>query len=665
MTIDEVPTHKARTVSAHCATFAPSLLASITAPEDLSHLDATQLAVLVREIRQFLIAKVSATGGHLGPNLGVVELTIALHRVFDSPNDRILFDTGHQTYVHKLLTGRHAEFDRLRQAGGLSGYPSRRESVHDIIENSHASTALSYADGLAKAHALRPDTHTETADRHIVAVVGDGALTGGMCWEALNNISAAPDRPVIIVLNDNGRSYAPTIGGLAQHLTTLRHTNTGHTNTGQRGADASQPPRTLFEQLGLAYLGPVDGHDIAATEQALRHAAALRRPVVVHCVTVKGKGYRPAETDLTDCMHSVGVLDPGTGRSAAPGTRTWTDVFANHLCTLGGDDRKVVAITAAMPGPTGLHRFGDAFPDRMFDVGISEQHALTSAAGLALGGLHPVVAIYATFLGRAFDQILMDLALHQLPVTIVLDRAGITGPDGPSHHGMWDLAMLSAVPGLRVAAPRDPARLRELFTEAVHDSTGPTVLRFPKATAGTDLPTVAHMDGLDILHRSTHRPLDVLLVATGVTAAPCLQAADILQRRGIGVTVVDPRWVVPIHPTLIHLAARHQLTVTIEDALRVGGVGAAIAQACADASLNTAVVNLGLPRAFLAHGQRADLLAAHGLDADGIAEAATLRLGMCKTSASGYKGGIDHDHYVDDDDCPWDIASVGSHPAVT
>jgi 1-deoxy-D-xylulose-5-phosphate synthase len=599
------------------ATFTPSLLASVTTPADLRHLDATQLAVLAREIREFLIAKVSATGGHLGPNLGVVELSIALHRVFDSPNDRILFDTGHQTYVHKLLTGRHAEFDRLRQASGLSGYPCRGESVHDIVENSHASTALSYADGLAKAHALRG----ETADRHVVAVVGDGALTGGMCWEALNNISAAPQRPMVIVLNDNGRSYAPTVGGLAQHLSALRHGDTT-----RHPMRTSPPPRTLFEQLGLAYLGPVDGHDIAATEQALRHAAALDRPVVVHCVTVKGKGYRPAEADLADRMHTVGVLNPRTGRPAAPGTRTWTDVFANHLCALGADHRNIVAITAAMPGPTGLYRFGDAFPDRMFDVGISEQHALTSAAGLALGGLHPIVAIYATFLGRAFDQILMDLALHRLPVTLVLDRAGITGPDGPSHHGMWDLAILSAVPGLRVAAPRDPARLRELLTEAVHDNTGPTVLRFPKATADTDVAAIVRMDGLDILHRGTHRPLDVLLVATGVTATPCLHAADILQRRGIGVTVVDPRWVLPIHPTLIHLAARHHLTVTIEDALRVGGAGTALAQACTDANLSATVVNLGLPRAFLTHGKRADLLAAHGLDADGIAGAVTLQL---------------------------------------
>jgi 1-deoxy-D-xylulose-5-phosphate synthase len=600
-----------------------SLLASITAPADLRHLDAEQLATLCGEIRDFLIAKVTASGGHLGPNLGVVELSIALHRVFDSPHDRILFDTGHQAYVHKLLTGRRGEFDQLRQAGGLSGYPCRGESVHDVIENSHASTALSYADGLAKAHELRG----ETDDRHVVAVVGDGALTGGMCWEALNNISGAPARPVVIVLNDNGRSYAPTVGGLAQHLQALRENTTARPRSA-----AAHPPGSVFEQLGLAYLGPVDGHDIAATEQALRRAVALRRPVVVHCVTVKGKGYRPAETDLAERMHAVGVINPDTGRPAVREARTWTDVFTDQLCSLGADHGTLVAITAAMPGPTGLHRFGEAFPDRMFDVGISEQHALTSAAGLALGGLHPVVAVYSTFLSRAFDQVLMDLALHRLPVTIVLDRAGVTGPDGPSHHGMWDLAILSAVPGLRIAAPRDPARLRELLSEALTDGAGPTVLRFPKARAGPDLPAITRMDGLDILYRGERLPLDVLVVSTGAMATCCLAAAAVLDRRGIGVTVVDPRWVIPVHPTLIHLVARHRLTVTVEDGVRVNGAGAALAQECTDASLGAVIVTLGLPRAFLPHGTRADLLRAYGLDPDSIAGRVTRELARLNTT---------------------------------
>jgi 1-deoxy-D-xylulose-5-phosphate synthase len=571
------------------------------------------LATLAQEIRGFLIAKVTVTGGHLGPNLGMVELSIALHRVFDSPTDRLLFDVGHQAYVHKILTGRHVGFDRLRQRGGLSGYPSQGESVHDIIENSHASTALSYADGLARAHALRGERA-----RRVVAVVGDGALTGGMAWEALNNIGGARQRPVIIVLNDNGRSYAPTIGGLAQHLTALRHPGNGThpTSTASR--------RTLFEVLGIAYLGPIDGHDIAAAEAALRQAVTLGRPVVVHCVTVKGKGYPPAEADRADCLHAVGVLDPTTEAPTVPSARTWTTVFADELHALGAQRDDVVAITAAMPGPTGLARFAEAFPDRMVDVGISEQHAVTCAAGLALGGMHPVVAIYSTFLNRAVDQILMDVALHRLPVTIVADRAGVTGPDGPSHHGMWDLPILSIVPGLRVAAPRDPAQLRELLREAVNDTTGPTMLRFPKATAGPELPALARMDGIDILHRGPGLPLEVLLVATGVMAVPCLQAAGALAERGVGVTVVDPRWVIPVNPTLTHLATRHRLVVTVQDAVGAGGTGAALAQACIEAGVATLVHNLGLPGEFLPHASRAELLVEHGLTGDAIARA-TLR----------------------------------------
>ena len=584
----------------------PRLLANITGPADVRRLDPAELPRLAAEIRELLVAKVSATGGHLGPNLGVVELTLALHRVFDSPRDVLVFDTGHQAYVHKILTGRHTGFDGLRQAGGLSGYPSRSESAHDVIENSHASTALSYADGVAKAHALRGRT-----DRHVVAVVGDGALTGGMCWEALNNIGAA-GRPVVVVLNDNTRSYEPTVGGLPKHLTRLR----------ARSAGAPHAPN-LFEQLGLDYLGPIDGHDPRGLDQALHAARSLRHPVVVHCVTRKGKGYPPAEQDEADCLHAVGVIDPATGQTAGAANPTWTSVFGQELVAIAHQRPDVVAVTAAMRRPVGLHPFAHAFPDRVFDDGMAEQHAVTSAAGFALGGLHPVVAIYSTFLTRAIDQVLMDVALHQLPVTFVLDRAGITGPDGPSHHGMWDTTLLAAVPGLRTAAPRDPARLRELLGEALRTTDGPTLLRFPKATAGPDIPAIARMDGMDILHRGTGTPLDVLLVAHGVMAAPCLAAADALHQQGIGVTVVDPRWVRPVDPALVHLAARHRYAVTVEDAVRLGGAGTALAQACTDAGVTTPVRNLGLPPAFLPHDTRTALLSTHRLDAEGITHTVT------------------------------------------
>ncbi|MFI1801075.1 1-deoxy-D-xylulose-5-phosphate synthase [Streptomyces sp. NPDC020379] len=642
------------------------LLSALTTPKDLRGLTHDNLSALASEIRAFLIGTVCATGGHLGPNLGVVELSIALHRVFDSPRDTVLFDIGHQGYVHKLLTGRAEGFDRLRQAGGPSGYLSQAESEHDVIENSHASTVLSYADGLAKARHL-----TGESDRAVVAVVGDGALTGGMCWEALNNLGGAPDRPVVIVLNDNTRSYAPTIGALADHLqhlrgaapdsvdwliraeqrTGVRATGPGNASiTGREegsrsgqdtcgdlfdGLGSARPSgdgdgdgivlpgplpvaRNLFHLLGFAYLGPVDGHHLPSLEEALSMARDLRRPVVVHAVTAKGRGYTPAEADPADCMHAVGTLDPATGRpSTVSTTPSWTSVFAGELCELGERHENIVAITAAMPGPTGLARFGERFPHRFFDVGIAEQHAVTSAAGLALGGFHPVVAVYATFLGRAFDQVLMDVALHRLPVTFVLDRAGITGPDGPSHHGMWDLTLLGAVPGMRVGVPRDATRLRELLTEAVTHTSGPTALRFPKAAVTDDIPALKRLGSVEDLHHCRTR--DVLLVAVGPLAKPAVEAARYLEGQGIGVTVADPRWVLPVPPELTELATAHRLVVTVEDNTRAGGAGTAVARAVADAGSRVPVRVLGLPGRFIAHGTRPDILAACGLTAQGIA----------------------------------------------
>ncbi|XRQ14256.1 1-deoxy-D-xylulose-5-phosphate synthase [Actinomadura welshii] len=591
-----------------------ALLEGIRDPADLRELPAEELPALAEEIRGFLVRAVARTGGHMGPNLGVVELTVALHRVFTSPRDKIIFDTGHQSYVHKLLTGRADGFAGLRQRGGLSGYPSQAESVHDLVENSHASTALAYADGLAKANQRRG-----LADRSVVAVIGDGALTGGLAWEGLNNLVCAPDRPVIVVLNDNGRSYAPTVGGLGRHLHELRGSSGSWLDVYTRGGHAAE--NNLFTHMGFGYIGPIDGHDVADCERALEAARAMRRPVVVHVVSRKGHGYAPAENDQADHMHGIGKIDPETGEAAPSSGTSWTKVFADELCAVGEHHDEVVAITAAMPGPTGLAAFAERFPDRMYDVGIAEQHAACSAAGLALGGLHPVVAVYSTFLNRAFDQVVMDVALHRLPVTFVLDRAGITGPDGASHHGMWDLSILGAVPGLRVAAPRDPARLRELLREAVEATDGPTVLRFPKATAGADIDAVARIDGMDVLRRSRSLPLDVLIVSTGVLAEPCLQAADILEDLGVGVTVVDPRWVIPANPALTGLAARHALVVTAEDAGRTGGAGACLVQACADAGVLTPIRNLGLPRAFIDHGDRPGLLADAGLSGERIAQA--------------------------------------------
>jgi 1-deoxy-D-xylulose-5-phosphate synthase len=594
----------------------PGVLRELAGPADLRRLSPPQLLALAAEIRTFLVEQVSRTGGHLGPNLGVVELTIALHRVFDSPRDVLLFDTGHQAYVHKMLTGRCADFESLRQAGGLSGYPSRAESAHDVIENSHASTALSYADGLAKAFALRG------TDRRVVALVGDGALTGGMCWEALNNLGAAPRRPVVVVLNDNGRSYAPTVGGIARHLAELR--------------DSGGVGPTLFEDLGLAYLGPVDGHDVAAVETALRRAAALGRPVVVHCVTRKGAGYEPAESHEGDRLHAVDAARPlGAPRPAGPAT--WTAVFGEEIAAIGADRPDVVCLTAAMLLPTGLGAFAARYPERVFDVGIAEQHAVTSAAGLALGGLHPVVAVYATFLGRAFDQVLTDVAMHRLPVTFVLDRAGVTGPDGPSHHGMWDASVLPVVPGLRVAAPRDPASLRELLREAVDVADGPTAIRYPKAAAGPDLPALRRTGRCDVLREDP--AARVLLVAVGPLAAPCLAAAADLAAQGVPVTVVDPRWIAPLDPALVKLAGAHRLVLAVEDTATTGALGARLAQALAAAETgdppggaDTRVATFALPTAFLPHGRREDILRAHGLDAAGIATTVLKRLARLRAA---------------------------------
>jgi 1-deoxy-D-xylulose-5-phosphate synthase len=618
------------------------LLGSIRGPDDLKRLEPARLPALAGEIREFLVDSVAKTGGHLGPNLGVVELTIALHRVFDSPQDVLLWDTGHQAYVHKMLTGRSAGFGGLRQAGGLSGYPSRAESEHDVIENSHASTALSYADGLAKAFELRGE-----GDRAVVAVVGDGALTGGMCWEALNNIAAAPERPVVIVVNDNGRSYAPTVGGLAQHLNALRlspsyeqvldlvKTSLSRTpfvggplyealHGMKKGIKDLLQPQVMFEDLGLKYVGPIDGHDIGAVEDALRRARGFGAPVIVHCVTQKGHGYPPAENDEADNFHGISVIDPVTGKPIGVAPPSWTHVFAEEMVAIGHERPDVVAVTAAMLRPVGLHPFSCAFPERVFDVGIAEQHAVTSAAGLATGGLHPVVCVYATFLNRAFDQVLMDVALHRLPVTFVLDRAGVTGDDGASHNGMWDLSVLGVVPGMRVAAPRDATRLRELLREAVACDDGPTALRFPKAQAGRDVDAIGRIGTTDVLH--AHVDADVLVVAAGALAPDAVAAAERLRRHHVAATVVDPRWLLPVDPALVQLAAAHRLVVTVEDGGVAGGYGDAFARALRSADVRVDVMSLGLPQEFLAHGNRAGLLASYGLDADGIAAAVLGRL---------------------------------------
>jgi 1-deoxy-D-xylulose-5-phosphate synthase len=610
------------------------LLGQITSPRDVKRLRPEELSVLATEIRDFLVAKVSRTGGHLGPNLGVVELTLALHRVFDSPKDRILFDTGHQAYVHKIVTGRQDGFDLLRQRGGLSGYPNQAESEHDIIENSHASTALSYADGLAKAFALRGER------RHVVAVVGDGALTGGMCWEALNNIAGAKN-PVVIVVNDNGRSYSPTIGGLADHLAALR-LNPGYEkvldlvkdalartplvgpplyetlHAVKKGIKDAVAPQAMFEDLGIKYVGPVDGHDIAAVESALRRAKRFGEPVIVHAVTRKGYGYRPAEDDEADCLHGPGgAFDVETGKLLAPPSLKWTSVFAEELVAVADERADIVGITAAMAHPTGIAKLAAKYPERAFDVGIAEQHAATSAAGLAIGGLHPVVAVYATFLNRAFDQVLLDVAMHRLPVTFVLDRAGITGPDGPSHYGIWDMAVFGTVPGLRMAAPRDAATLRDEFREAVGIEDGPTIVRFPTGSVPADLPAIDRVGQVDVLARDERK--DILLVSVGAFAHLAVEAADRIREQGYGVTVVDPRWVRPVPVELAGLAGGYRLVVTVEDGVRTNGVGSALAQAMRDAGVSTPLRDLGVPCGWHPQGNRQEVLASVGLTAQDVA----------------------------------------------
>jgi 1-deoxy-D-xylulose-5-phosphate synthase len=612
-----------------------AILDSVNGPGDLKSLTHKQLLELAQEIRDFLIAKVAKTGGHLGPNLGVVETTIAIHKVFDSPNDSIVFDTGHQSYVHKMLTGRK-DFDTLRQKDGLAGYPQRSESVHDIVESSHASSSLSWADGIAKAYKL-----TEQNDRYVIAVVGDGALTGGMTWEALNNITDDNDRKLVIVVNDNGRSYAPTIGGLARYLNGIRTekfyrrlyrlskkvffkfgTIGRMAYSTLRGAGkgllGSFAPKGMFPNLDLKYIGPVDGHDLHAMEAALKQAKKYANPVIVHAITQKGKGYDPAVSDEADQFHAVGQIDPDTGVSIeSSGKKSWTSVFADELVTIADNNKSVVGITAAMLIPVGMHKFAAKYPDRVFDVGIAEQHAVASSAGMAFGGLHPVVAVYATFMNRAFDQVLMDVALHKAGVTFVLDRAGVTGPDGASHHGMWDLAMLQIVPGIRIASPRDETRLREQLAEAVAISDAPTVIRFSKGTVANELPAIRRLeDGVDVLHESSAK--DVLILTVGAMAETGIQVAKMLSDQGIGSTVVDPRWVIPVPKSIVKMAADHRLVVTIEDGIRVGGIGTRVRQDLRAAQIDTALSEIGLPDEFLEHASRNEILERVGLTAQSI-----------------------------------------------
>ena len=610
------------------------MLETIKSPADLQGLSYEQLTELSAEIRQFLITKVSKTGGHLGPNLGVVELTIAIHRTFDSPKDVVLFDTGHQSYVHKILTGRADQFDGLRQRGGIAGYPNRAESEHDVIENSHASTALSWGDGISRGFAI-----TNQIDRSVVVVVGDGALTGGMSWEALNNIAASNDRNLVVIVNDNERSYSPTIGGLATYLATLRVTR-GYekfldwgkevlTKTPvvgnpiyetlhgmKKGIKDIIAPQGMFEDLGLKYVGPIDGHDLVAMERALTQAKEFGQPVLVHVITEKGKGHQPAIEDQAEKFHAVGVVDPETGTPLGKSTTSWTNIFSEEMLAIGEEREDIVALTAAMLGPTGLDKFQEKFPMRTIDVGIAEQHAVTSAAGLAFTGLHPVIAVYSTFLNRAFDQLLLDVALHKAGVTFVLDRSGVTGDDGPSHHGIWDLALTGIIPTMRVAAPRDASRLRETLREALEVSDAPTAIRFPKGAVTKDIPAFERRDGVDVLYRG--ESADVLLVSIGAMAAIAVEAASQAYREGVGVTVIDPRWVKPIPESLITMARRYKSVVVLEDGIKHAGIASSISEAFREAGLNVAIHSIGIPLEFIEHSKRSEILDDLGINAQKI-----------------------------------------------
>ena len=610
------------------------MLESIKSPADVKALDSAQLIALSEEIRHFLIEKVSKTGGHLGPNLGVVELTLAIHRVFNSPSDVVLFDTGHQSYVHKMLTGRAADFDGLRQRGGIAGYPNRSESEHDVIENSHASTALSWGDGISYGFA-----QTGQSDRHVVVVVGDGALTGGMSWEALNNIAATEVRNLVIIVNDNERSYSPTIGGLATYLSTLRVTR-GYERFLDWGKDVLHKtpvvgtpiyetlhgmkkgikdivaPQGMFEDLGLKYMGPIDGHDIAAMEKALQKAKIFGEPVLIHAITEKGRGHKPAMDDEAEKFHAVGIVDPATGASLSKSVTSWTKVFSEELIEIAREREDIVAITAAMLGPTGLAEFEKEFPSRTIDVGIAEQHAVTSAAGMAFAGLHPVVVIYSTFLNRAFDQLLLDVALHKAGVTFVLDRAGVTGDDGPSHHGIWDLALTGIVPTMHVAAPRDAARLRETLREAVAISDAPSMVRYPKGAVQIDIPAFERRDGIDVLYRG--ESADVLLVSIGSMAAIAVEAASMAYREGVGVTVIDPRWVKPLPTSLITMSQRYKSVVVLEDGIKHGGIASSISEMFREAGLSTPIHSIGVPLEFIEHSKRSEILNDLGITAQNI-----------------------------------------------
>jgi 1-deoxy-D-xylulose-5-phosphate synthase len=613
-----------------------SELEKIQNPRDLDALSPAQLKQLCEDIRENLISTVSKTGGHLGPNLGVVETTVAIHRVFDSPHDSIIFDTGHQSYVHKLLTGR-SDLSSLRKKDGIAGYPQRSESIHDIVESSHASSSLSWADGISKAYKL-----SGQKDRHVVAVIGDGALTGGMAWEALNNISDDNDRNLVIVVNDNGRSYAPTIGGLARYLNDVRTAKNyrrlyrlskkvfdrmglvgrllySAVRGAGKGLLATFAPKGIFPNLDIKYIGPIDGHDLVAMEQALRQAKNYTGPVIVHAITQKGFGFNPAVVDENDQFHAVGKIDPYTGESLEDSSsETWTGVFGDEILSIADKRKDIIGITGAMLIPVGLNKFAKKHPDRVFDVGIAEQHAVAAAAGLAFGGLHPVVAIYATFINRAFDQVLMDVALHKAGVTFVLDRAGVTGPDGASHHGMWDLAILQVVPGIRIAAPRDAETLREELNEAVLVNDAPTVLRFSKGSVGNPIKAVRRtQDGVDILGEAPSK--DVLLLCVGSMASVGLEVSALLAAQGIGATVIDPRWVVPVAESVIDLAAKHRLVVTIEDGIKVGGIGTRVRQDMRAAQVDTALNEVGLPDEFLEHASRAEIMERVGLTAQSIA----------------------------------------------